>query len=91
MSENDTRAELFAALLALAKVVPEMRGGQLMAAVGELCADLHGRGLWDAADAELLEAVWLFRRTFQAATEEKQSGVVSLANGVGSGNDSRPL
>src|SRR5665213_3176113 len=91
MSENDTRAELFAALLALAKVVPEMRGGQLMAAVGELCADLHGRGLWDADDAELLEAVWQFRRTFQAATEGKQSGVVSLANGIGSGNDSRRL
>ena len=68
MSENDTRAELFAALLALAKVVPEMRGGQLMAAVGELCADLHGRGLWDAADAELLETVWQFRRGFEAAT-----------------------
>src|SRR5665213_4491139 len=59
MSENDTRAELFAAL--------------------------HGRDLWDADDAELLEAVWQFRRTFQAATEEKQSGVVSLANGIGSG------
>jgi hypothetical protein len=45
-----------------------MRAGQLMAAVGELCADLHGRGLWDAADAELLEAVWQFRRNFGAAT-----------------------
>ena len=41
---------------------------QLAAAVGELCADLHGRGLWDAADTELLEAVWQFRRDFEAAT-----------------------
>jgi len=38
-----------------------------MAAVGELCADLHGRGLWDAADMELLEAVWQFRRNYEAA------------------------
>jgi hypothetical protein len=68
VSERETRAELFAALQALAEVAPEMRGGQLVAAVGELCADLHGRGLWDAADAELLEAVWRFRRDFEAAT-----------------------
>jgi hypothetical protein len=68
VSENETRAEVFAALRALAEVVPEMRGGQLMAAVGELCADLHGRGLWDASDAELLEAVWRFRRDYEAAT-----------------------
>lgn len=66
-SVNDTRVELFAALQALAEIVPEMRGGQLIAAVGELCADLHGRGLWDAADAELLEAVWRFRRDFEVA------------------------
>ena len=44
-----------------------MRTGQLMAAVGELCADLHGRGLWDAADEEFLEAVWQFRRNYEAA------------------------
>ena len=68
MSESDVRAELFAALRELSEVVPEMRAGQLVAAVGELCADLHGRGLWDAADAELLEAVWQFRRGFEAAT-----------------------
>ena len=68
MTENDTRAELFAALLDLSNVVSEMRAGQLMAAVGELCADLHGRGLWDATDTELLEAVWQFRRNFEAAT-----------------------
>jgi hypothetical protein len=68
MSDSDTRAELFAALQSLAEIVPEMRAGQLMAAIGELCADLHGRGLWDAADTELLEAVWQFRRSFESAT-----------------------
>lgn len=68
MTENNTRAELFAVLGELSEIVPEMRVGQLMAAVGELCADLHGRGLWDATDAELLEAVWQFRRNFEAAT-----------------------
>ena len=67
MNNNDTRAELFAALEELSQLVPEMRAGQLMAAVGELCADLHGRGLWDANDDELLEAVWQFRRNFEAA------------------------
>ena len=67
MSNNDTRAELLAALEELSQLVPEMRAGQLMAAVGELCADLHGRGLWDANDDELLEAVWQFRRNFEAA------------------------
>jgi hypothetical protein len=68
MSESDTRSEVFAAMQALSGIIPEMRAGQLMAAVGELCADLHGRGLWDASDAELLEAVWQFRRDFEAAT-----------------------
>ena len=76
MNEHDTRAELFAAFQALSEVIPEMRAGQLVAAVGELCADLHGRGLWDADDHELLEAVWQFRRNFQAAaaTSSPQTG-----------------
>ena len=69
MSESDIRAELFTALQSLAETATEMRGGQLMAVVGELCADLHGRGLWDATDAELLEAVWQFRKNFEAAME----------------------
>jgi hypothetical protein len=68
MSASHPRAELFAALQALSEVIPEMRAGQLVAAIGELCADLHGRGLWDATDAELLEAVWQFQRNFEAAT-----------------------
>lgn len=67
MSASDIRADVFAALQELSEVIPEMRIGQLMAAVGELCTDLHGRALWDAADAELLEAVWLFRRNYEAA------------------------
>jgi hypothetical protein len=68
MNENDMRRELFAALQDLAAIMPDMRSGQLIAAVGELCADLHGRGLWDAVDGELLEAVWQFRRNIEAAT-----------------------
>lgn len=67
MNESHDRNEVFAALGELAGVVNEMRAGQLMAAVGELCADLHGRGLRDASDAELLEAVWLFRRNYESA------------------------
>jgi hypothetical protein len=42
-----------------------MRVGQLMAAVGEICTDLHGRGLWDAEDSELLEAVWKFHKAVE--------------------------
>ena len=68
MNESETRSELFAAIQALAETIPEMRAGQLMAALGEICTDLHGRGLWDASDMELIEAVWQFRRNFEAAT-----------------------
>ena len=35
---------------------------------GELCTDIHGRGLWDASDAELLEAVWQFHRGYETET-----------------------
>ena len=68
MNENAQKGELFAALQSLAAAIPEMRAGQLMAAVGELCADLHGRGLWEATDAELREAIWQFHRNFEAGT-----------------------
>jgi hypothetical protein len=64
--EVDPR-DVFVALQELSEVIPEMRTGQLIAAVGELCADLHGRGLWDAAEIEPIEAVWLFRRNYEAA------------------------
>lgn len=77
MSGNETRVELFVALRELSEIVPEMRAGQLMAAVGELCADLHGRRLWDATDAELLEAVWQFRRNFEAATVSPAKGLTN--------------
>jgi hypothetical protein len=67
MSESNTRADLFTSLQSLSELIPEMRAGQLVAAIGELCADLHGRGLWEASDIELLEAVWQFHRNFEAA------------------------
>ncbi len=70
MSQNTTRSNLFDALQSLSEIAPEMRAGQLMAAIGEFCADLHGRGLWDATDEELIEAVWRFRSNFEAATDE---------------------
>jgi hypothetical protein len=66
-TESEIRADVYTAFQELSEIVPEMRVGQLMAAVGELCADLHGRVLWDAADTELLEAVWLFRRNYEEA------------------------
>ncbi len=64
---TDVRSDLQASLGELYTLIPEMRVGQLLASVGELCADLHGRGLWDATDAELLEAVWQFRRSYDRA------------------------
>lgn len=73
MSESAIRTELFAAFQELSEVIPEMRAGQLMAAVGELCSDLHGRGLWDAADDELREAIWRFRRNYEAAMTASRS------------------
>jgi hypothetical protein len=76
VSESETRADVFTALDELSQAIPEMRTGQLMAAVGELCTDLHGRGLWDATDEELLEAVWQFRRNYEEALTriEKETG-----------------
>jgi hypothetical protein len=66
---NSEKAGLFAALQTLSESIPEMRVGQLVAAVGELCADLHGRGLWDSTDEELLEAAWQFQRNYKAAMQ----------------------
>ena len=67
MNANAQPGEVFDAIRALSEAVPEMRAGQLVAALGELCSDLHGRGLWDASDDELLEAAWQFRRDLEAA------------------------
>ena len=67
MNHRDASVEVFSALKDLSELVPEMRSGQLVAAVGELCVDIHGRGLWDCSDAELLEATWLFRRNLESA------------------------
>jgi hypothetical protein len=75
VNEILTKSELLGALQALSETVPEMRVGQLLAAVGELCADLHGRGLWDATDEELFEAVWQFRRNFETAIVKSRSPV----------------
>jgi len=67
MTTPKIHGDVFEAICSLSETVPEMRAGQLMAAVGELCTDLHGRGLWEASDEELLEAVWQFRHDLEAA------------------------
>ena len=78
MNNAHARAELFTALQSLAGLVPQMRAGQLMAAIGELCSDLHGRGLWDAEDEEFLEAIWRYRRGIEgAAVANEPSGADS--------------
>jgi hypothetical protein len=58
---------VFSALQALHELVPQMRSGQLKAAVGEVCNDLHGRGLWDADEDQLWEAVWQYRQGIERA------------------------
>lgn len=68
MNNNESNLALFDALRELTESIPEMRGGQIVAAVGELCLDLHGRDLWNASDEELVEAAWQFRRNQEAAT-----------------------
>jgi hypothetical protein len=58
---------VFSSLQALHELIPQMRSGQLMAAIGEVCNDLHGRGLWDADDEQLQEAIWQYRRGIELA------------------------
>ena len=67
MDNTDIGAEISAALQAVAAIVPQMRTGQLMAAIGEVCSDRCGHGLWDADDTELLEAIAEFRRGLENA------------------------
>ena len=76
MNNANTRAELFNALQSLAGMVRRLRAGQLMAAIGELCFDLHGRRLWDAEDEEFLETIWRYRQGIQdaAVANEPSSG-----------------
>jgi hypothetical protein len=78
MNPQETRTELFSALRALAETVPEMRAGQIMAALGELCADMHGRGLWDAEDAQVLEAIWKFRRDVEGTLSGSNRQLAAL-------------
>jgi hypothetical protein len=68
MNESRTRQDLYEVLQSLCDAIPEMRVGQILAAVGELCSDLHGRGIWDASDAEFLEAAWQFQRNLELHT-----------------------
>jgi hypothetical protein len=69
----ELRQELVERLSSLCQLIPEMRAGQIMAAVGEVCADLHGRGLWDATDEELAESFWQFQQSYeQSMTKSHQ-------------------
>jgi hypothetical protein len=74
VSTSEIRADQVSALSELSAVIPEMRFGQLVAAVGELCTDQHGRGLFDADDEELLEAVWQFRRNYERTATPSHEG-----------------
>jgi hypothetical protein len=66
MTKSHVRLELLEEVGDLANAAPAMRVGQLMAAAGEICSDLHGRGLWDAEDRELLEAIWKLHKDIES-------------------------
>jgi hypothetical protein len=68
MNDTSDRAELHDVLRSIEAAAPQMRIGQIMAALGELCDDMHGRGLWEAEDRELLEAAWKFLRDLEGRT-----------------------
>ena len=68
MRRSETRTDKVSALREVLALAQEMRAGQLLAAVGEVCADMQGRGMWDASDGECLKAIWQFRRNLEAAT-----------------------
>ena len=42
---SDTKSKVYTRFRKLAELIPELRAGQLIAAVGGLCADLHGHML----------------------------------------------
>ena len=69
MPENmqDVRSDLLEMIRSASETASQMRIGQLVAVIGDLCADMHGRGLGDATDEELLEAAWRFRHDFEHA------------------------
>jgi hypothetical protein len=66
MSETSDRTDLHDAIRSIGAAAPQMRVGQILAAIGELCDDMHGRGLWEADDRELLEAAWKFLHDVEA-------------------------
>jgi hypothetical protein len=74
MSDSHTTNQTFEALQELSQLMPDMRSGQLIAAIGELCADLHGHGLWDASDAEFMEAIRQFRGNYHYALHGGEHG-----------------
>ena len=76
MSQKSCCRDIFEALNELSGIMPEMRAGQLMAAVGEVCADMHGHGLWDATNDEIYQALQRFRSNFEVVVMD-QSPVVS--------------
>lgn len=45
MSDRSIKIEVCDRIKELSELFPDMRCAQLIAAVGELCTDLHGRGL----------------------------------------------
>jgi hypothetical protein len=67
MSGRDLRNELIETLRSISEIAPQMRIGQLTAAVGEVCGDFHGRALWEAEDRELLEAARKLHHDLESA------------------------
>lgn len=68
MSDANPRTQVHGRLRDLSERMPETRCPQLIAAVGEPCANLHARGRWVPTDPQLLKPIRQFRRNDESAT-----------------------
>ena len=65
----DLQSRILHRLEEIRRLCPEMRLGQILAAVGMLGEDSTGRGLWDIEDDELSEAVERFAGDLSRQTD----------------------
>ena len=64
--------EALAALAELCELSEDVRFGQLLAWLGELCVDQTGRTLWDVDDEEFLTVLYRHREELIARLPEPQ-------------------
>lgn len=74
MTTTASSSELLNRLVAIRRLRPELRFGQLVAIIGQLAEDETGRNLWDVEDGEFAAALERFAadlmRGVQAPAEQ---------------------